>query len=219
MARNRRSAKKSGTDFETKTARYLSEQTGLPVSRLPKTGALDQGDLTGVTKDGLRVAIECKSPGKSSSWTISQWWKETESETVNFGAIAGVLIVKAFGKSLDKSVCFTDDEHWRILTGGKELTEVKMAGFSSCLDNLAEHGSFKSSRRGVDGHWYIFYLSDLVSMVDNSDDVLSVSLGDEDLALLASNGFLVVNSSSGEPVTVRYSKDVSHTVDSQSEDA
>jgi len=62
MVRNRASAKKAGTSFETLVAEYLAMKLcDIRIERRAKTGAKDRGDIAGVlTVAGGHVASECK---------------------------------------------------------------------------------------------------------------------------------------------------------------
>ena len=63
MTRNRASAKKAGTAFETQVAEYLAMKLAdIRIERRAKTGAKDRGDIAGVkTVAGGLVVIECKN--------------------------------------------------------------------------------------------------------------------------------------------------------------
>jgi hypothetical protein len=99
MTRNRASAKKAGTSFETLVAAYLAERLQLPIERRAKTGAKDRGDIAGVWNAQGNIVVECKNTSRDS---LPQWIREAEVERVNDDAvtgrtIAGVVIHKKRG--------------------------------------------------------------------------------------------------------------------------
>jgi hypothetical protein len=99
MTRNRASAKKAGTSFETLVAAYLAERLQLPIERRAKTGAKDRGDIAGVWNAHGNIVVECKNTSRDS---LPQWIREAEVERVNDNAvtgrtIAGVVIHKKRG--------------------------------------------------------------------------------------------------------------------------
>ncbi len=98
MTRTRRSAKDQGTRFETWTARYLDARLPDRVEKRRRTGARDQGDLTGVrTATGLDVVVECKDYAGKYGGLLPKWLSEAEAERVNAGADLGVVVFKRGG--------------------------------------------------------------------------------------------------------------------------
>lgn len=96
MTRSRASAKKAGSEFERKIADCLADEVDDRIDRAVKTGAMDKGDIAGLRFHGHRIAIECKNEVKVK---LAEWSKEAETERVNLGALAGVVIHKRHGKT------------------------------------------------------------------------------------------------------------------------
>lgn len=208
MARNRLSAKKAGTAFETEISRYLTVELGIPVKRIPKTGSKDQGDLGGLMLKGQPVVAECKSPGKNSSLSIAGWWKETETETKNFPqAIAGVLLVRNFGFSIPYSYCIINQKMWDIFSGSEKfenIIETTSISFQKWKDHMKEDHVLKTSRRGVeDDYWYVMYIKDALRLFDSSDSLPQVYLTTTDLLLLEEFHEVSVLATNGERISVR----------------
>lgn len=180
MPRNRASAKNAGTKFETDVGRYLTLNLGTKVYRTGKKGSMDIGDLEGYTINGKNIVLECKSPGKNSNWTISEWWKETEAESKNYGTDTGILVVSMFGKSIDKSACIMSEEHFlNIFNKDSEnfknidFIEIK-SNVTHIKDNIDEEVILTQKRRGSDTPWYIFTLSLLIDIGDRKVPRVSV---------------------------------------------
>jgi hypothetical protein len=91
MVRNRASAKKAGTAFETMVAEYLAMKLAdIRIERRAKTGAKDRGDIAGVlTVAGGAVCIECKNTSRDN---LPQWIKEAEIERKNDDEVTGVTV-------------------------------------------------------------------------------------------------------------------------------
>lgn len=96
MTRNRQSAKKAGTWLESLARDYLIQHLGDErIDRTPKHGGKDIGDVGGVyTRDGRKVAIECKNVVKTD---LSGWVRESQTERINYGAEAGIVVHKKSG--------------------------------------------------------------------------------------------------------------------------
>lgn len=93
--RNRATAKKCGTAFETAVAEYLAIRLGRPIERRARSGAKDRGDIAGVTTyDGRPVVVECKC---ETSPTIARYLKEARDERENAGADAAFVAFKRAG--------------------------------------------------------------------------------------------------------------------------
>lgn len=199
MARNRASAKKAGTAFETELASYLTESLGLPVKRRAKTGAVDLGDLMGVTHKGREIAIECKSPGQNTAWSIAGWWKETETEASNLGAPFGILFVRRYRKNISESLVVLDEDT-AILLGVKEkleITEEKAIGFKKLADLLVGGNVVVSPRRGEESHWYLTTTKDILPFLDSANDAEQAYVDEESLAILHEEGKVVIPNNSG----------------------
>lgn len=98
MTRNRRSAKKAGSEMESATALYLSKALDdSRIERRVKNGSKDRGDINGVMLDGQRVVIECKN---TSRLNIPEHLKEAEIEAGNDDAVFYALVQKRHGVGL-----------------------------------------------------------------------------------------------------------------------
>lgn len=209
MARSRASSKKAGTAFETQCAKYLSEKLGIPAKRAPKNGAKDEGDIYGVLHHGNKVVIECKSPGRNSSLSLPAWWSETLCEIDNLeGAKTGVLVIKQFGKNVDQAYCVVDNTHWDILCGETKLGEpiqMRTSRFKEWQESLSTGNHVVTKRIGSEGSWYIFTLEDATKLFDSVDDVKTLYLSSDDIALLQENGSLVMTDIAGENIVIKMS--------------
>lgn len=92
--RNRKTAKASGTWFETAIVNYLHESGFVNAQRKPKAGAFDKGDIQ--LGDGFPLVIEAKNV---RSRDLAGWVAEAEVEAVNAGVPIGVVWSKRTGKS------------------------------------------------------------------------------------------------------------------------
>lgn len=93
--RNRATAKKCGTTFESAVAEYLTVRLEKPIERRARTGAKDKGDIAGVTTyDGRNVVVECKC---EVTPTVSSYLKEAETEKANANADASFVVFKRVG--------------------------------------------------------------------------------------------------------------------------
>ena len=124
MVRNRASAKKAGTAFETLVAEYLAMKLAdIRIERRAKTGAKDRGDIAGVlTVAGGAVVIECKNTSRDN---LPQWVKEAEIERKNDDevtgrTVAGVVAHKKHGsnKAGEQYVTMTLETFVTLLEGG-----------------------------------------------------------------------------------------------------
>lgn len=205
MGRSVATAKKAGTLFESEVAKYLTEKLNKHIIRMPKTGAKDSGDIHGVTRGGTPVAIECKSPGEKSNWSISGWWSETEQETLNIHGEVGFLIVKKFRKSTSESICIVDESMWKKINGedvyGK-LNRHKAIGFAGWYDILQEEGPFMTKRRGKDSFWVVMSINHSIEFMDKKDEA-TVIMSDEDFENFVKEGEIKTFSTSGSTVTVK----------------
>jgi len=85
---------------------------------MPKYGAKDRGDVLNVeTFNELPVAVECKDYGGRIEAGI--WLGEAETERINLGAVAGIVIAKRRGTTDPGSqiVLMTTRDLVAILTG------------------------------------------------------------------------------------------------------
>lgn len=118
MARNRNSAKQAGARFERSVADWLRDNVSEWIDRKVKTGAIDRGDIANVrTHNNERVVVEAKDYG--GRLEAGTWVKEAETERVNDGAIAGIVVAKRKGTTDpgDQYVISTLRDFSAILTG------------------------------------------------------------------------------------------------------
>lgn len=117
MARNRQSAKKAGTAFETLIADCL--RTALrdnAIQRAPRWGAKDKGDIVNVKIGGKPLVIETKDVARQD---LPSWTAEAKVESVNAEALAGIVIHKRRGTTdpMRQWVTFTVAELVALITG------------------------------------------------------------------------------------------------------
>jgi hypothetical protein len=117
MTRNRASARKAGTAFETLIANYLARMVDDRVERRTKNGSKDRGDVSGLRHMGERVVVECKDLGGRVN--IGPWLTEAEIERGNDDSLAGLVIAKRRGKAQagDQVVLLTLRDLVALLTG------------------------------------------------------------------------------------------------------
>jgi hypothetical protein len=118
MTRSRQSAKAAGSNHERSIANYFKAHVSRFVDRMPKYGAKDRGDILNVeTFNELPVAVECKEYG--GRLLAGSWLGEAETERLNLGAIAGLVIAKRRGTTVpgEQIVLMTVDDLVAILTG------------------------------------------------------------------------------------------------------
>lgn len=127
MNRNRASAKKAGTSFETLTAQFLATRLNDDrIERRTPNGAKDRGDIGGVrTIRGDRVTVECKNTSRDN---LPAWIREAEIERGNDDAAVGVVVHKAHGKgqAADQYVTMTLEMFARLLEGGMYAPVIVM---------------------------------------------------------------------------------------------
>ena len=208
MARSRASAKKAGTAFETAIASYLTERLDLPVSRMPKSGAVDKGDIKGVSIGGVEVAVECKNPGQRSTKPIAGWWAETEVEAANIGTGLGFLVVSVYRKPIGKSLVVVYETMLEKLLHGEDLdfdVELqKSTGFDQwVLDGYTEK-VLKVPRRGYDGFWYVLDIDRFCNVLDSAEGLTTVTMDNKLIEELKIKGALTIPSSDGKSVRIVY---------------
>ena len=119
MVRNRASAKKAGSSFETLVAEHLAKKlANIFIERRARNGSKDRGDINGVsTVAGGRVVIECKNVSRDN---LPAWIKEAEIERQNDDAVVGVVVHKKHGsnKGGEQYVTMTLDSFAILLLGG-----------------------------------------------------------------------------------------------------
>ena len=120
MTRNRATAKKAGTAFETLVVGYLRNVLhDERIERRAKNGAKDRGDVSGLIHNGARIVVECKSTARID---LAGWATEAEVERGNDDAVAGIVVHKRHGKGQpgDQWVTMTLADFASILTGARE---------------------------------------------------------------------------------------------------
>lgn len=117
MPRSRASAKSAGSRFERLLADHLAAVVDDRIDRRVKTGAADKGDIGGVRVHRQRVVIEAKDYG--GQLKVGPWLTEAETERVNDGALAGLVVAKRRGKAdpADQIVLMTVRDLTALLTG------------------------------------------------------------------------------------------------------
>lgn len=194
MARSRASSKAAGTNYETKIAKYLAEITGKPIIRMPKTGALDKGDIFGLLFHNQHVAVECKSPGKDQGYKMSQWMRETEVETVNSASVAGILLIKRFRSSIPDSLCVMNKD--TALTFGLDIDSIptrRTQGYNKWWDFILEDTYSKFPVRGQkDCYYYACALSTIVDLFDKHKELIEISLEDSQIEALQEGKEVVI---------------------------
>jgi hypothetical protein len=122
MTRNRASAKKAGTEFETLIVRFLSLWLRDDrIERRAKNGRNDRGDVAGVrTSRGARVVIEAKNV--TTGLNLKTWMNEAEIEAGNDDSLYPVVIHKAHGEGRPEMqwVTMRLETFARLLEGGPE---------------------------------------------------------------------------------------------------
>jgi hypothetical protein len=125
MTRNRASARKAGTAFETTVARYLAlTLEDDRIERRARNDSKDRGDISGVRHMTGRVVVECKDMG--GQLRVGEWLTETEIERLNDDAIAGLAVCKRRGKAQpgDQVVLLTLRDLVALLTGQRPPEEA-----------------------------------------------------------------------------------------------
>ena len=119
MARNRQSAKKAGTAFETLVATYLNEHVDDRIERRRLGGSQDRGDIAGLRHMGGRIVVECKNTAKPA---LGVWATETEIQRGNDDAVAGIIAHKRHGngQAADQWVTMTLGDFVALLTGSRD---------------------------------------------------------------------------------------------------
>lgn len=204
MARTRASAKQAGTRFETQCAEYLTDQLGVKITRMPKSGAQDKGDLYGVTIHGVPLVVECKSPGRTSSWSLSGWWSETLEETHHADTDYGILVIKRFNTSVSKSFCVVDDTMWERLGADKYFTPqaLKSVPNSTWGKHIDTHGVCSIKRHGKPGFWVVCSLEDMSKIIHNERKVTQITLPEDLVTQLMDKGEIITTDDAGGDVRI-----------------
>lgn len=119
MSRNRTSAKKAGTTFETLIATYLNQHVDDRIERRRQGGIKDRGDIAGLRHMGGRIVVECKN---TTRLDLAQWAKEADIERGNDDALAGIIAHKRHGRPApgDQWVTMTLSNLVALLTGNRD---------------------------------------------------------------------------------------------------
>ncbi len=118
MTRTRSSAKAAGSKHARSIADYLQEHVSRFIDKMPLYGAKDRGDVANVeTFNELPVAVEAKDYG--GRLEAGTWLREAETERINLGAVAGVVIAKRRGVTAPgkQIVLMEVDDFIGLLTG------------------------------------------------------------------------------------------------------
>ena len=110
MARNRASAKKAGTSWESEIVRALIDHGWPHAERRRLNGQRDRGDIAGIPG----VVIEAKD---TAALRLAEAITEANVEALNANAPIGVAWLKRKGKAspLDGYVCMSGDTFLRLL--------------------------------------------------------------------------------------------------------
>lgn len=124
MARNRASAKKAGTAFESLVVGYLAKHYDDVIERRAKTGGKDRGDVSGFRFAGRRIVAEVKNVSRLN---LSGWINEAEVERGNDDAAVGLVIHKrhGVGDAGDQYVTLTLRDLIALLTGERPADQEK----------------------------------------------------------------------------------------------
>ena len=119
MTRNRATAKQAGARFERLIADHLAATLDDRIDRRVTTGARDKGDIGGIRVYGQRVVVEAKDYG--GQVFAGPWLNEAETERINDGALAGIVIAKRRGTTTpgQQIVILTVDDLTALLTGAR----------------------------------------------------------------------------------------------------
>ena len=87
------------------------------ITRAPKHGSKDRGDIHGVRIPGGRVVIEVKN---TTRMDLPGWLREAEAERGNDDAVVGVVAHKRHGSAnpADQYVTMTLESFARLIEGG-----------------------------------------------------------------------------------------------------
>jgi hypothetical protein len=141
--RNRASAKKAGTAFESLVAAYLAATVDDRIERRARTGAKDRGDISGLRGlFGKRIVVECKDVARAD---LPGWVREAALEAGNDDAIAGVVVAKRRGTTdpADQWVHMTLADLVALLTGERPLSREDRLAIAedARLDRTADAAS------------------------------------------------------------------------------
>lgn len=130
MTRNRSSAKKAGTRFETAVAAYLAANVDDRIERRTRNGVKDRGDISGLRGlFGKRIVVECKDVARTD---LPGWVREAAVEAGNDDALAGVVVAKRRGTTDpgEQWVHMTLADLVALLTGERPLSREDRAAIA-----------------------------------------------------------------------------------------
>lgn len=97
MTRNRQSAKKAGTAFESLIAKGLREALqDNTIERAPRWGSLDKGDIINVSIDGMPIVIQAKDVARLA---LPSWTEAARVQCANARALVGLVVHKRVGST------------------------------------------------------------------------------------------------------------------------
>lgn len=94
-------AKRKGTLMESSTVSYLRdvfEDDEKTIHRVTLHGAMDEGDIHGLTFMGLKIIVEVKN---CRSYEPKEWLRQAERERANADADIAIVIFHVNGIGLD----------------------------------------------------------------------------------------------------------------------
>lgn len=115
MSRNRASAKKAGTAWETEIVRRLIEEGWPHAERRRLAGAKDRGDIAGIAG----VVIEAKNTARID---LAGAIEEARAEAINDGGSIGVAWIK-------RPKHTTAGNGYVVMTGATFIQLLKEAGY------------------------------------------------------------------------------------------
>ncbi|GAA2178510.1 hypothetical protein GCM10009785_01350 [Brooklawnia cerclae] len=122
MTRNKASAKKAGTAFETLIAAYLAAHVDDRIERRTKAGNKDRGDISGLRHMGQRIVVEAKNTTRID---LAGWAEESDIERGNDDAGVSVIAHKRHGKGRpeDQWITMTLGEFVALMNGNRDHLE------------------------------------------------------------------------------------------------
>lgn len=122
--RTRGSAKRAGARMESDVVGYLAAHIDDGIERRVTNGSRDRGDVSGLRAHGQRVVVECKN---TAAWSPGTWLREAETERVNDGALAGVVVAKRHGIAdpAQQVVLMTLADFAALLTGARPVYRIE----------------------------------------------------------------------------------------------
>jgi hypothetical protein len=136
--RNRLSAKKAGTAFNTLVANYLAKHVADHIERRTTNGAKDRGDISGLRHMNQRIVVEVKNCG--GQILAGEWLGEAEIERRNDDAGVGLVVAKRYNRAdpADQLVIMTLADLVTLLTGCRPDDDSVVPVTSPTSDPWAE---------------------------------------------------------------------------------